>query len=294
MNEPIALCNAVIIGLTCLFSWLGFRSSSFEAKYIFDPEAVLAWKEYHRLFTSGFLHAGWGHLLWNMLSLYLMGSLVELSFGSGHFLLIYFGSIIGGNLLSLYIHRHHVYRAYGASGGVCGIIFAYLLLFPGAKISPFLFPFPIPGWLFAVGFIIGSFIGIKAHNKGDIGHDAHLGGAIVGFIIAAALYPEFARQNWKIVLLVLAISVPLLIYLWINPMFLPSSSFFDRASKKPSRSAKIPAYKREVLEIDAILEKINKSGIDSLSSEERSALDNASAKSRRRAESKKPESGLAI
>ena len=294
MNEPIAICNALIIGLTCLFSWLAFRSSALEQKYIFEPEGVLAWKEYYRLVTSGFLHAGWWHLLLNMLSLYLIGSAVEFSFGPGHFLLIYFGSIVGGNLLSLYVHRHHEYRAYGASGGVCGIIFAYLLLFPGANISEFLIPFPIPGWLFVIGFITASFIGMKANNKGNIGHDAHLGGAIVGFLIAAALHPELARQNWKIFLLVLAISVPVLIYLWINPMFLPSNAFFDRDSKKLSRSAEIPAYKREISEIDTILEKINKSGIDSLSSEERIALNNASAKSRRRAESKKPESGLAI
>ena len=294
MNEPIALCNALIIGLTCLVSWLGFKSRAVEEKYIFEPEAILAWKEYYRLLTSGFLHAGWWHLLVNMVSLYLLGSLVELYFGAGQFLLIYFGAIVGGNVLSLYVHRHHEYRAYGASGGVCGIIFAYILLFPGASISQFPIPIAIPGWLYAIGFIAVSFVGMKANNRGNIGHDAHLGGAIVGLLIAAALHPEMARANWRIFLLVLSAAVLLLVYLWINPMFLPSSSFFGHRSNKISRSEKIPSYKREILEIDAVLEKISKNGMDSLSQEERNLLANASAKSQRRAQSKKPESGLAI
>jgi len=93
---------------------------------------------------------------------------------------------------------------------------------------------------------------------------------------------------------VLSAAVLLLVYLWINPMFLPSISFFGYRSNKMSRSRKIPSYKQEMLEIDAILEKISKNGMDSLSKEERDLLANASAKSQRRAESKKPESGLAI
>src|SRR6266404_4304431 len=144
MNERIALFNSLLIGLTCLVSWLGFRRRDIEEKYIFEPEAILAGKEYHRLVTSAFLHANWGHLLLNMFSLYLFGSSVEYAFGPGHFLLIYFGAVIGGGLLSLLVHRHHVYRSYGASGGVCGIIFAYILLFPGAGIYQFPLPFAIP------------------------------------------------------------------------------------------------------------------------------------------------------
>jgi len=93
---------------------------------------------------------------------------------------------------------------------------------------------------------------------------------------------------------VLTAAVLLLVYLWINPMFLPSSSLFGHRSNKMSRFADAPSYKRETLEIDAILEKISKNGVDSLSREEKNLLANASAKSQRRAQSKKPESGLAI
>jgi hypothetical protein len=116
VNAP---CSLLIILVTCVVSWFGFRSRIFEEKYIFNPEAILAGKDYHRLVTSGFLHAGWSHLLMNMLSLYFFGPPLEYWLGKAQLLLIYFGAIIGGNLLSLYIHRHHDYRAYGASGGVC-------------------------------------------------------------------------------------------------------------------------------------------------------------------------------
>jgi len=229
-----------------------------------------------------------------MVSLYCFGRPLELVFGAKDFLLIYFGGMLGGSLLSLYIHRHHLYRAYGASGAVCGIIFAYLLLFPGAIIGQYLMPIAIPGWLYCIGFIVGSFIAMKA-AKDNIGHDAHLGGAIVGLLTAAALHPAFARSNWIIFVAVLTGAVLMLIYLWVNPLFLPVRSFLrQRSLKTRSPRERFHSYKRETLQVDAILEKISVSGLDSLSAAERELLLSTSAKFQSRAESKKPESGLAI
>src|SRR4051812_24803295 len=127
----------VLIAVTCVFSYQGFKSWQFTQKYIFHPEAILAGKEYHRVLTSAFLHADWRHLIFNMVSLYLFGSRLESYLGKASFLLIYFGSIVGGSLLSLYVHRHHEYSAYGASGGVAGVIFATILLHPGGSIMSF-------------------------------------------------------------------------------------------------------------------------------------------------------------
>src|SRR5690242_3010462 len=95
----------VLIAVTCAFSYQGFKSWDFTQKYIFHPQAILAGKEYHRLISSAFLHADWRHLIFNMVSLYLFGSGLEMYLGKGSFLLIYFGSILGGDLLSLYVHR---------------------------------------------------------------------------------------------------------------------------------------------------------------------------------------------
>jgi len=289
----LPICNLLVISLTCLMSWLAFRNPSLEEKYIFDPKAILAGKQYFRLVTSGFLHSGWAHLILNMASLYCFGGPLETFFGAKDFLLIYFGGMIGGDLLSLYVHRYHEYRSYGASGGVCGIIFAFVLLFPGASIGQFLMPVPIPGWLYCIGFVVMSFFAMKA-DRDNVGHDAHLGGAILGFLIAAALHPRFVRVNWEVFIVVLSAAVLLLVYVWINPLFLPVTAFFGRGSKANSRPGSMPFHKREVLQIDAILEKISVSGLDSLSPEERELLLNTSAKFQSRAESKKPESGLAI
>jgi membrane associated rhomboid family serine protease len=292
MNEPLALCSLLLIAVTCTVSYSGFRNREVEKKFIFRPESILAGKEYYRLVTSAFLHAGWSHLIWNMVGLYIFGRIVEWSLGAGDLLLIYFGAVIGGSLLSLYVHRHHDYQAYGASGGVCGVIFAYLLLFPGAGIRLY-FAVPIPGWLYAIGFMVGSFVAMKK-AKDNIGHDAHLGGAIVGLLVAAALHPQAARYNWMIFLLVLVPAILLLVFLWLNPLFLPIPSFFDPALRAKNRRSQLPAYKREEMQVDALLEKVAKHGVHSLTAEENAFLNEVSGRYRRREESKKPESGLAI
>src|SRR2546421_7736075 len=115
MPHSISICTLVLIGVTIFTSWQGFRSSIVEAKYIFNPEAILAGKQFYRLVTPAFLHADGIHLALNMLGLYLFGTPIEFYVGSFQFLLIYFGAIVGGSLLSLFVHRYHDYRAYGAS-----------------------------------------------------------------------------------------------------------------------------------------------------------------------------------
>jgi len=292
MHEPVAICTSVLICATCVASYLGFRSPGVEEKYIFCPERILAGKEYYRLVTSAFLHGGWGHLLWNMVGLYSFGRTLEWSLGVGDFLLIYFGGIVGGNLLSLYVHRHHIYAAVGASGGVCGVIFAYLLLFPGAGVALY-FALPIPGWLFAIGFIVGSFVAMR-NARDNIGHDAHLGGAIVGLLIAAALEPAAARENWKILLLVLVPSMLVLVYLWFNPLFLPVWSLLGRAFQARAGQPRPSRGRPEASQVDPILEKIAKTGLDSLTTQERALLEEVSGQYRRRADSRKPDSDLAI
>src|SRR5260221_3419617 len=294
MTNSVPLCTYLIILGTCIFSSLGFKNSAVEEKYIFNPESILAWKEYYRLVTSGFLHAGWNHLILNMLSLYWFGGPLEMAFGKANFLLVYFGAIVGGNLLSLYIHRHHDYLAYGASGGACGVLFAYILMFPGQSLRVWPIPFWIPGWLYGIGFMFLSFFAMKANNKGNIGHDAHLGGAIVGFLIAAALHPQIITYNPWVFLGILVTSVLMLIYLWVNPMFLPAFAIFSERITTRNRSSRRPKHRGENLEIDSILDKIANKGMDSLTPEEKRTLSEVSGKYQRRAESKKPNSGLAI
>jgi hypothetical protein len=155
------------------------------------------------------------------------------------------------------------------------------------------FALPIPGWLYAIGFLVGSFVAMK-RARDNIGHDAHLGGAIVGFLIAAALEPDAARENWRVFLLVLVPAILLLVYLWVNPLFLPLPLFLGRPYETKPRGKPLPRHRREASQVDAILDKIAKSGMDSLTPEERALLEQVSGKFRRRSDSRKPESGLAI
>ncbi len=290
--EPAPWCTILLIAVTVLFSFLAFQNPALEQKYIFNPESILARKEYYRLVTPAFLHAGWGHLACNMFSLYFFGRGLEMFFGPLQFLLVYFGAVIGGNLLALFVHRHHHYFAYGASGGVCGIIFAYILLFPGGGVRLF-GAIPVPGWLYAIGFMGYSFFAMK-EARGNIGHDAHLGGAIIGLLIAAGLNPSAVRYNFTIFVIVLAAAILLLVYLWKNPHLLPGVSLFDRPFRIGSQKSSPPPFTRENLRLDTILDKIAKTGMESLTAEEQAFLDQVSNKYRRRAESKKPESGLTI
>jgi membrane associated rhomboid family serine protease len=78
---------------------------------------------------------------------------------------------------------------------VCGVIFAYVLMFPDSGLGIYCLPWSIPGWLYAIAFLLVSFYALRA-NRDNVGHDAHLGGAMVGLLIAAGLRPEAVRQNW--------------------------------------------------------------------------------------------------
>src|SRR5260221_9657658 len=139
----------IVVAITVVVSIWGFGSGSFVQRFIFSPEKILRDKEGYRLITSGFFHADWQHLFFNMFSFYAFGKWLELLYGAPQTLLIYLGSILGGNLLSLFIHRHHVYQAYGASGGVCGIIYASIFL-TGSGVQFLFIPITIPAWLYAI------------------------------------------------------------------------------------------------------------------------------------------------
>jgi membrane associated rhomboid family serine protease len=212
MNEPTGPFTIAIIALTALVSAAGFASPPLVERYLFEPSAILRRGQYERLVTSGFLHANWAHLIVNMFSLYSFGGAIEELFGASTLLAIYFASILGGNLLSLMLHRGGEYRALGASGGVCGVIFASIFLVPGSSVYMFPVPFPIPSPVFAVLFIAISFFGIRS-RRGNIGHDAHLGGAVIGLVVTTLLHPAILKKSLPLWMIVMGISIALFVYL---------------------------------------------------------------------------------
>jgi membrane associated rhomboid family serine protease len=274
------LIALILIVVTAFVSYKGFYNSPFFDRYKFEVEKILLHKDYKRLVTSGFLHIGWMHLIFNMFSLYWFSGVVEAGLGSLYFLIIYFGSLIGGGLLSLFIHRNHGdYSSVGASGAVCGVMFASVALYPEMSMRIFPLPFSIPSWLYAVVFVAITLYGIRS-RKDNIGHDNHLGGALAGMILALVMRPSAFVENYPIILIILVPSV-LFIYLIITrPDKLLVDNFFYKTHKDfYSVDHRYNAERADQQkEVDRILDKIHRKGMGSLSKKEKETLDDYSKK----------------
>lgn len=195
-----------------LVSIKGFGDNTFFNKFKFQ---ILKIKEGEklRMVTSGFLHADWLHLLFNMYALYLFGQIVSASFGTFNFLLIYFGSLLVGSLYSLQRHKNEpYYSAIGASGAVSGVMFSAIMLFPNKTYGFLFFPFiDFPAWVLGIGYLLYSIYGMK-NKLGNIGHSAHLGGAIGGYALTLLLRPSVVQNNQLMILAMGAIITGLLFF----------------------------------------------------------------------------------
>lgn len=203
----------IIIALTVITSIKGFSDMAFFDRYKFNVGAILGKsKQWDRLITSATLHGDTMHLLFNMMTLYFFSDIIIYSLGIWQYLAIYFLAIIGGGVLSLWIHRkEYHYSAIGASGGVVGILFAAIAIYPHMSIGFFFIPIPIPGWIFGIIYLGFSIYGMLK-NVGNIGHDAHMGGAAVGLIMAVAFAPELFFKN---LIYIGLITIPLIVLAYL-------------------------------------------------------------------------------
>ncbi len=265
----------ILMVINVAFSYKGFTHAHIFEKYTFEVDRVLVNKEYQRLITSGFLHVSWTHLIFNMLSLYAFSGLLESQLGGFYFLLLYLASLVGGNLLALFIHRHHGdYSAVGASGAVCGVMFASIALSPGMGIGFFFLPFSIPSWLYGMLYVAYSIYGIRS-RRDNIGHEAHLGGAFIGMLLAIIIHPQALIDNYFAILVTILPTLAFIYLIITRPDFLllnhspfkPSQKYYTIEDKYNEKKA---AKQRE---LDNILDKIHKKGMDGLSSKERQKLE---------------------
>ncbi|SDK68495.1 Membrane associated serine protease, rhomboid family [Catalinimonas alkaloidigena] len=264
----------ILLNFAC--SYKGFSDPQFFERYKFEVDSILLHKEYGRLLSSGFLHGGWMHLIFNMLSLHAFSGLMEYDLGWRAFLLIYVAGLLGGNLLSLYLHRQHGdYSAIGASGAVCGVVFASIALFPGMEIGFFGLPFQMPSWLFGTGYVAYCIFGIKA-NRDNIGHDAHLGGALVGMVLAVLLHPSALKANYLTLLVIALPTVAFLGLIIAKPHLLLIERPFAKAEQRADTTVDRrfnEAKLQHQHELDLLLDKISHNGIESLSATERQKLE---------------------
>ena len=205
------IITIVIIAANIIVSLKGFNDFSFFEKYKFNIGGVRRGEQV-RMLSSGFLHVDQMHLFFNMITLYFFADAVVGYLGTTGFITVYFGSLIFGNLLSLYFHKNEYhYSAVGASGAVTGVLFSAILLYPEMSLYLFFIPIPIPAYVFGIGYLLYSIYGMK-NRVGNIGHDAHFGGAIGGYIITLVLASWLLKEHTLMVIL-LAIPIVLLFIL---------------------------------------------------------------------------------
>lgn len=197
-----------IIAITVLISFKGFENLSFFRKYDFYIGGIRKGEQI-RMLSSGFLHVDVGHLFFNMLTLWFFAPIVLAYLGNWLFLLIYMGSLIFGNLVTLFFNQKQSgYRAVGASGAVTGILYSAILLQPDMMLGLF-FIIPIPAYLFGILYLLYSIYGMKAQND-SIGHSAHFGGAVAGYGITLIERPQLLFDH---TLMVILLTIPMVMLL---------------------------------------------------------------------------------
>lgn len=276
----IGIAGLILTTLIFIVSYKGFKNEFFVKKYEFEIDKILINKEYYRLISSGFLHVSWTHLIFNVVSLLAFCGLLESNVGIVNFAMIYFVSLIGGDLFSLFIHRMHGdYHSVGASGAVCGVVFSCIVLNPGLDIGFVGLPIEIPAWFYGIVYILVTTYGIKS-DKGNIAHEAHLGGIILGLITAILIRPSILQDNLTTILIIAIPSIFFSLMLLFRPNFLIINHSKSNSTKTKNHIDHFyneNKVKKEK-EIDLILDKINRRGIHSLTTSEREILDNFSKK----------------
>lgn len=182
----------VIIIMTVIVSLLAWQSPAFLNRLVFDPLMVKK-GQIDRFITYGFIHAHGWHLFFNMFTLFFFGRAIErlyiAKFGYLGFLGFYVAAIIF-SVLPDFIksgNGHTRTVLLGASGGVSAVLFAFVLLAPWQLIYFFAI-IPVPAIVFAILYVAYS---IYAYKKGNdnIGHLAHMAGAVFGVVATIAIEP---------------------------------------------------------------------------------------------------------
>jgi membrane associated rhomboid family serine protease len=193
--------TTIIIIITVLVSIGGFRNQKIIDDLIFYPPAVTHRNQWYRFFTCGLIHADAGHLIFNMLSLYLFGRNLEIYFsqifdGTGKLIyLLMYVTALAISVIPTYV-RHkddYQYRSLGASGAVSAVVFAGILFDPITGIGLFFIPIYIAGFLFGFIYLLISYY-LDRKGGGNINHSAHIYGALYGIvftIVAAQLFSSY-------------------------------------------------------------------------------------------------------
>ena len=218
-------------------------------------------------FTYQFLHGGFGHIFWNMYSLFLFGRFLEQSLGRRRFLALYLVSGVLGGIFFTLANFNTLNYCVGASGAVCGVMAATALVYPHMRL--FIFGLiPVKLWWFAAGYFLLELLNHSQGSVSGIAHCAHLGGGLAG-----ALYLLFKGNS--------AVAPA-----WLRNLFRPSvkppknNGGWHAAPPPPPPPREPREFDRR--ELDRILDKMSRQGYDQLTPEEKETMREAAAELRRR------------
>ncbi len=210
----LQFATIAVIAANLLVSLKGFNDVSFFERYKFGIGSIQAGQK-ERMLTSGFLHVDIAHLFFNMFTLYFFANVVISDFSQAKFIIIYFISLLAGSFLALFFHKNEpYYSAVGASGAVTGILYAAILLQPDMQLGFMFIPIPVPAYVFGIGYLLYSIYGMKS-RLGNIGHTAHFGGAIGGYICTLLFRPELLVTD---TLMVLLLAIPIILLFVMEKM----------------------------------------------------------------------------
>jgi len=187
----------IIVGITCLVSMLAFGNPKMIEGMLFWPPALEKKGEYQRMLTYGLVHADFTHLLFNMVTLFFFGTLVERFYqarlGDYGFAFFYTLGLIASILPTWWRHRGDAgYRSLGASGAVMGVLFASILFDPWMLIYVFA-AVPIPAIVYGVLYVAYE-LWADRRGRDRVNHSAHLWGAAYGVGFSLLVDPGIAAR----------------------------------------------------------------------------------------------------
>ena len=189
MQSPVTY---ILIGITCLVSWMAFNNRKLMDRLILWPPAIDKHRQYDRLVTYGFIHGDFMHLLFNMVTLFFFGQQIEqlMTRVVGFWVYpVFYISALVVSILPTYLknQKNPNYLSLGASGAVSAVLFAFVLLAPWSTIGVMFIP--MPAIVFAVLYV-GYSIWMDRRGGDRINHSAHLWGAVYGLVFMLIAEPR--------------------------------------------------------------------------------------------------------
>ncbi len=183
-----------ILAVTVVISILAFKHKHLMQKWLLTPYNISRSGSYRTFITSGFIHADYQHLFFNMFTFYFFAFPLEEIMGPVKFTILYFASMIIASIPTYLKNKDNPrYASLGASGAVSGVVFGYILYEPLSRIYIMFIPIGIPAFIYAFLYLAYCFYSARRQSD-NINHSAHFWGSLTGFIITVAFNPDVINR----------------------------------------------------------------------------------------------------